>query len=465
MFLLFFLQLVSGVCPFVANVSLAELELRSFNALDKMRDALKTSGAILVTDLPVFDTTLLLRDLKDCSSTPRSDIFSSDFPDGTHRKTLAARSAESLPDCLPNGRHIKKIADRVGAAFISAFDSTIQIGSAHLGPETLSTLAAFADAGSSDHLDHLHLYTPPDMVTDFSLPMHTDRGLFLILTPSPGLYLHCGAVEVVANSMLILLGEALPSWLGTPVVAGLHAVQVYSERAVFARMYLPPKNAESQGVIFRDFFGASEKTEKWRRLEDQECGAGEIFCWMRCVAGGSCGSQARCWDFQAERVCDPVRDEHNSNCNPRCFGLAPSTEDDSICIPGSMTTMYMDSFHWSLGDSKLPCISLFTSYIVLDETWKFFLGCLLTFVIAASIEGIVQLRETSKWSGSLFGMNMTVAYLAMLAAMTYSGELFLAVILGLVAGHVFWKNDNFHESHEPCCITAPTSLAKECPCT
>ena len=130
-----------------------------------------------------------------------------------------------------------------------------------------------------------------------------------------------------------------------------------------------------------------------------------------------------------------------------------------------MTTMYMDSFHWSLADSKLPCISLFTSYLLLDETWKFLLGCVLSFFIAASIEGLVMMREYNKLVSVLFGMNMIFAYLAMLAAMTYSVELFISVILGLVAGHVFWKTDNFHESHEPCCITAPTSPVKECPCT
>ena len=456
-------QEVSSLCTSVANVSLAHLEMQSNDALAVIRDALRTSGVILVTDLPAWETSMLASDLKDCSISPRSDIFSSDFPDGTKRKTLASRSTESFPDCTPQGRHVKTIANRVGEAFTAAFDSILQIGSAHVGSETLTTLSSFVEAGESDHLDHLHLYTPSASSTDFSLPMHTDRGLFLILTPSPGLHLACGAIQLVTNSMFILLGEALPSWLGTPVVAGLHAVQVSAERAVFARMYLPPKNAVSHGVIFRDFFGASEKIEKWRRLADAQCNAGEIFCWMQCVSGGSCGSQAQCWDFQASRVCDPVRDEHNSNCNAKC--LIGPTEPIYMCIPGSVTTMYMDSFHWSLADAKLPCISLFTSHIVLDEAWKFLLGWLLTFAISASIEGIVLLRESSRWQGLLFGLNMTFAYLAMLAAMTYSAELFLAVILGLVAGHVYWKSDNFHESHEPCCITAPTSSVRECPCT
>lgn len=146
-----------------------------------------------------------------------------------------------------------------------------------------------------------------------------------------------------------------------------------------------------------------------------------------------------------------------------------------ICIPGSFSSMYMDGFHFSLSGGNLPCMVLFTSAFVLDESWKFGLGCILVFLMAGTIEGFVRLRKKvgslrirglkkkKAVLGVLFGLNMTLAYLAMLVAMTYSIELFASVILGLIAGHIFWKNENLETSQEPCCATQ-SSLAHNCQC-
>jgi hypothetical protein len=114
---------------------------------------------------------------------------------------------------------------------------------------------------------------------------------------------------------------------------------------------------------------------------------------------------------------------------------------------------------------------------------KFLLGCLAVFLLGASVEGIVIVRKNvvsgrknkrrKLAAAVLFGANLTLAYSIMLVAMTYSIELFTSVILGLVAGHLFWKNEQDaakYESPEPCCITAPnstqvtSSLAHNCQC-
>ena len=146
-----------------------------------------------------------------------------------------------------------------------------------------------------------------------------------------------------------------------------------------------------------------------------------------------------------------------------------------ICIPGSFTSMYMDGFHFSLSGGNLPCMVLFGSAFVLDEYWKFGLGMLVVFLMAATVEGIVLVRKRlgnlryrglkrkKAILGVLFGVNMTLAYLAMLVAMTYSVELFASVILGLIAGHLYWKNENLTQSQDPCCATQ-SSLAHNCQC-
>jgi hypothetical protein len=59
-----------------------------------------------------------------------------------------------------------------------------------------------------------------------------------------------------------------------------------------------------------------------------------------------------------------------------------------------------------------------------------------------------------------FGLNLFLGYLAMLVAMTYSVELFLCVLVGIVAGHaVFNLGTPVGETIDPCC--ASQNVAKE----
>ena len=55
---------------------------------------------------------------------------------------------------------------------------------------------------------------------------------------------------------------------------------------------------------------------------------------------------------------------------------------------------------------------------------------------------------------SLFGLNLTLGYLAMLVAMTYSVELFLCVVFGLCVGHFTFNTKTVvGESIDPCCAS------------
>ena len=104
--------------------------------------------------------------------------------------------------------------------------------------------------------------------------------------------------------------------------------------------------------------------------------------------------------------------------------------------------MYMDGFHWQ---DSICVIYLFPEW-VLSSAGKLagasigtlFFGMVLEAVIFArrrvvgSFEGWKRLLA----SGFMYGTQLTLGYLLMLVVMTYSGPLFMCVILGLVAGHV-----------------------------
>merc|ERR1711970_1287058 len=54
----------------------------------------------------------------------------------------------------------------------------------------------------------------------------------------------------------------------------------------------------------------------------------------------------------------------------------------------------------------------------------------------------------------LFALNIASGYLAMLVAMTYSVELFICMVVGLVVGHaIFNTRAAVGESVDPCCAS------------
>ena len=54
----------------------------------------------------------------------------------------------------------------------------------------------------------------------------------------------------------------------------------------------------------------------------------------------------------------------------------------------------------------------------------------------------------------MFGLNILSGYLAMLVAMTYSVELFLCMVAGLVVGHaIFNTGAAVGERVDPCCAS------------
>merc|ERR1712179_407594 len=124
-----------------------------------------------------------------------------------------------------------------------------------------------------------------------------------------------------------------------------------------------------------------------------------------------------------------------------------ASKGESFCVGG--TDMYMSGFAFASSRGNACVILLFQSW-VLDTTEKFIIACAGVIIFGVSIEGLLCLRRNVqsrkillRISGPmrriltilLFGVNVASGYLAILVAMTYSGELFMCMVMGLLLGH------------------------------
>jgi hypothetical protein len=288
------------------------------------------------------------------------------------------------------------------------------------------------------------------------------------------------------------------------------------KRVVLGRMFLPQMETISKsGVKFRDFFlsplqgeeSSNEEQRNWRRLGEIECEAGTKFCWMQCMPEIDCGGQeSACRDPQENRNC------LESECNDRCTLMCPerpleftttttqSTGKGAHVVPfvrshgGPMhprnntrtpisaqsgssdqpprfcygrTSMVMSGFQ-SVTSENASCIILFFEPWLLNSPLKFAFGCIGVFVLGLIIECAIKYRRyvtndvrfTKSWTRelavtSLFGLNVMLGYLAMLAAMTFNVELFISTVMGIAVGHSVFANSKqpVRETADPCCVT------------
>ena len=131
--------------------------------------------------------------------------------------------------------------------------------------------------------------------------------------------------------------------------------------------------------------------------------------------------------------------------------------------------MYMQGFEVS-GKGENQCIMLFFEAFTLDSPLKFGFGCVFVFLLGLVIEVLIAFRRsltqratagpdglTLAWQLAIlavFALSLVLGYLAMLVAMTYSVELFLCVVAGLVVGHgVFNLGTPVGETVDPCCAS------------
>jgi len=172
---------------------------------------------------------------------------------------------------------------------------------------------------------------------------------------------------------------------------------------------------------------------------------------------------------------------HDPNCHWECVQTylpindttgGNKTTDDKFCN-GYGTDMYMKGFTTS-GNGKDACVILLFKSWVLDTRIKFGFGCVGVILLGIAIEGMLCLRRELqsrkillRISGVarrasivlLFALNIASGYLAMLVAMTYSVELFICMVIGLVLGHAIFNTEAaVGESVDPCCASQRDNL-------
>ena len=354
---------------------------------------------------------------------------------------------------------------------------------------------------NGEHLEHIHSYYGPSNYNTKTIDVHTDSGLMIAMTSGyynnkpqkeSGLYivLPTGILvhaNVADDSVVIMFGEGA-KWLNT--VLGSHPIRPVphtlitnleegSTRSWYGKMYLPPddsliinnlsykqfklKQIELvQKIGSKDFLptACGNDNNDHRYLASSNCPVGTIQCWMQCMstANLTCGASAYCYDTYAKikmegnKMCSPSKAcqlqcpiaENNTNNNTKPF--------DGYCY-GSGTTMVMEGMTSILFSKRgeTPCINLIFTSLTLNNSFKFFIGCLLVLIVSILSQYITLYRlklsneidngnKMSYWIKILlYFIQMFIGYLIMLITMTYSLELFLMVIIGLTIGFALFN--------------------------
>lgn len=137
----------------------------------------------------------------------------------------------------------------------------------------------------------------------------------------------------------------------------------------------------------------------------------------------------------------------------------------SFCTGDMGMVMYMDGFHWSLKGDE-PCLNLYLASWTLDSWWKFVFGMSGVILLGICTESIAQVRRgvanrarnaaaDDYWKYSLqqtglHGLHALFGYMLMLATMTFSWELILSVVVGLIIGF-YQFGDATLNTASPCC--------------
>jgi len=126
----------------------------------------------------------------------------------------------------------------------------------------------------------------------------------------------------------------------------------------------------------------------------------------------------------------------------------------------------MDMGMYGFVSGHTTCLILFFRQWTIESPLAFYLAFVGVVLLGVVTELLTYLRR-GRWSATrlghgrlgtaatvfLFAVQTTLAYALMLIAMTYSVQLFLAVILGLAVGHaIFNVGAPVPASADPCCI-------------
>jgi len=239
-----------------------------------------------------------------------------------------------------------------------------------------------------------------------------------------------------------------------------------------------PQTEEDDETELFELEGVATTARRNRRLQMQDAAmcnnVTNFFCWMTCmdipkIDQAELFLEANynlyCLDNSVMRSTGSMAsaheacvNRHNMGCNGQwektMEGIPPveidiQTNAEEIEMPFcySGTTMYMEGFQWI--QSSTCVIVLFESW-VLNSAWKYVLAVIGTTLTAIGLEKFIQQRRKAMaymeagtarllTSAFFYGIQLAIGYLLMLIIMIYSGVLFLAVISGLVIGHVLFN--------------------------
>jgi len=147
--------------------------------------------------------------------------------------------------------------------------------------------------------------------------------------------------------------------------------------------------------------------------------------------------------------------------DPRAMKDVLQSNDDTFVVQqqpqefcqGMYMTMFMDGFHWSLLFTKPPslqCLNYFVQSWRLENAAKFKGACWFTFLLAILVEGLSSARSVVVRSFSaalprqhailtlIYAVQSLLGYVLMLVTMSFSIELFLSVIAGLMVGNLLF---------------------------
>jgi len=157
-------------------------------------------------------------------------------------------------------------------------------------------------------------------------------------------------------------------------------------------------------------------------------------------------------------------------------GMDAGMNDSSFCMTSAQgTTMYMTGFQFTLFTPQTCCLNLLFANWTLDTRTKFIAAMIFVTLIGIITEGVPVMRakflkriKVTKMNvrsksiklllSSLHGLQILLGYILMLAAMTYSIELLLSTVLGLILGYLIFEKEkhlafspSIQTQRTPCC--------------
>jgi len=336
------------------------------------------------------------------------------------------------------------------------------------------------EGNHSELANTLHNEAVQEKEKDFAtIPLHIDAGYLIaatmgmVLEPpfdkAPQEYSEAGPLilkradgELVRprlrpDAILIMAGHRFQEHFPSSVRALPHALDLAGSsgsRAWFGSMLLP-QELVAEGTSEEDVHNVQSLA--CRGLEanpidlSDDCGEGSTWCWMRCMPiPDSCTDEPK-----EELRCTNVETGFlwpggNVMC-PTCTVTCPAEEEQAnagrFCLSPAVD-MYMNGFRFA-GDPDDNCLLFLHESLVLDSEPKFWatvFGTFLFALIGPEMLRFALARANKVAAGKgqtmrLWMVNSALnllcvlqAYLIMLISMTFSIELFCAIVTGLAIG-------------------------------